>query len=63
MARNGVEIGQHHYRNDKYTVFGGKQPFEMMDYIEGKYFFVPFHWGVSLSDAHKIGKIWMNFKK
>ncbi len=25
MASNGIEIGQHHYRNDKYTVFGGRQ--------------------------------------
>lgn len=57
MADNGYEIGQHHYRNDKYTVFGGRQELMKMDILENKYFFVPFHMGVSVEDAHKIGKL------
>ena len=54
----GYEMGQHHYRNDRYTVFGGRvTDCPVMDEIESKYFFVPFHWDVSVEDAHNIGKI------
>lgn len=63
MADNGYEIGQHHYRNDKYSIFGGRQTLPMMDKLENKYFFVPLHMGVSLEDADKIGKVWYNFNK
>lgn len=58
MADNGYEIGQHHYRNDKYTIFGGRQSLPIMDELENKYFFVPLHMGVTLEDAHNIGKIY-----
>jgi len=61
-AKQGIEIGQHHYRNDQYTVFGGKQKLTKMDAIENKYFFVPMHPGVSMSQAHKIGKIYEAFR-
>lgn len=56
----GYEIGQHHYRNDKYTLFGGRQSLPIMDELENKYFFVPLHMGVTLQDAHVIGKIYAN---
>ena len=58
----GFEMGQHHYRNDMYTVFGGRiSHCPTMDLIENKYFFVPFHYGVTEEDAHKIGKICNEF--
>lgn len=53
----GYECDQHHYRNDKYAVFGGRQKLPVMDEIEHKYFFVPLHYAVTLEDAHKIGEI------
>lgn len=53
----GYECDQHHYRNDKYEVFGKRQPLPIMNEIEDKYFFVPLHYAVSTEDAHKIGKI------
>lgn len=53
----GFEIGQHHFRNDKYTLFGCRQKFPIMDFMENRYFFVPYHMGVSEEDAHKICKI------
>lgn len=58
MAKNGVEIGQHHYPNSKYTIFK-KYPAicPMMDIINGHYYFVPFNHSVSLLQAHKIGRI------
>jgi dTDP-4-amino-4,6-dideoxygalactose transaminase len=61
-AAAGIEIGQHHYRNDKYTLFGGRKRFKVMDLMEDKYFFVPFHYGVTLSQAHIIGKIYESTK-
>lgn len=59
----GIEIGQHHYRNDKYTIFGGRQKLPMMDELENKYFFVPFHRGMSGITANKIGKLWRSLNK
>lgn len=56
MLDKGIEIGQHHYRNDMYEVFGGRQNLPVMDEVEKKYFFVPLHMGVTLEDAHLIGK-------
>ncbi len=54
----GVEIGQHHYRNDKYTLFKKyKTKCPKMDDIDGKYFFVPYHYGVSENMAHQIGMV------
>lgn len=55
----GYEIGQHHYRNDKYSIFKKfKTKVPMMDKIEGKYFFVPYHYGVTEAQAHEIGQIY-----
>lgn len=51
----GIETGQHHYRNDKYTVFGGRQyDLPMMDAIEDKYLLLPNHQGMSRLDALQI---------
>lgn len=55
----GIEIGAHHYRNDKYTLFKKyKSKVPMMDKLEGKYFFVPNHYGVSRIQAHIIGRLY-----
>lgn len=51
------EMGQHHYRNDKYTIFKQfKNDCPIMDELEDKYFFVPFHSHVTEEQAHMIGK-------
>jgi perosamine synthetase len=55
---NRFEIGQHHYRNDKYTVFKDfKNNCPMMDMLERKYYFVPLHHGVNREQAHFIGNL------
>ena len=60
----GFAVGDHHYRNDKYSVFGGRQKkTPIMDELEGNFFFVPNHYGVSLSDAQKIGKIYESIQR
>lgn len=60
----GYEMGQHHYRNDMYTVFGKRvRDCFNMDFLQDKYYFVPFHHGVTLEDADKIGQICYNHRK
>lgn len=71
MADAGYEIAQYHYRNDINTIFQEyeedllnntvsvkKHHLPNMDKLEGKYFFVPYHMGVTIEDAHKIGQIY-----
>lgn len=53
----GYDMGQHHYRNDKYSIFGGRLPLPVMGQIEFSYFFVPLHHEVTEEDAHAIGSI------
>lgn len=61
-AVKGFEIGQHHYRNDKYTLFKPfKGTFPNMDRLEKHYFFVPNHYGVSKADAHRIGELYKQY--
>lgn len=59
----GFEVGQHHYRNDKYLVFGGRKKLPNMDLVENKYFFVPSHYGVSKKDAQMIADVCQPFLK
>jgi len=69
------ETGQHHYRNDKYTLFGktskavmdhlqvvGGGPYPKMDKVYDKYFFVPLHHKVTKRQAHKIGKFLQQYE-
>ena len=58
LTISGYEMGQHHYRNDIYSVFGGRvTDCPVMDELEHKYFFIPLHYGVTKEDAHIIGNI------
>lgn len=53
----GFEVGQYHYRNDKYSIF--RSVFNNcpnMDDIEDNYFMLPCHMGMSLEDAEMIAK-------
>lgn len=61
MKEKGIEIGQHHFRNDRYSVFKKfKNHCPIMDEVEGKYFFFPHHYGISKRTAHKIVKTYAN---
>lgn len=59
MAENGIEVGQHHYRNTKYSIFKkfDKNDCPIMEKLESLYVFFPYHHGVSERMAHKIGKL------
>lgn len=54
LKEKGIDSGQHHYRNDKYTVFGGRGKYPVMDKLENQYFIVPFHHGISSADASRV---------
>ncbi len=63
LAERGIESGMHHYRNDQYTIFGGRKPFPTMDEVENKYLLLPLHMHVSVSDVHRIGSLIKGFNE
>lgn len=59
LRHYGIESGQVHYRNDRYSIFGGsvKGRFDMMDRMEDRYVVLPLHSKVSEPDVEKIAGI------
>lgn len=57
LKENGIESGTHHYRNDKYTVFGGRVHLPKMDEVENQYLLLPLHMGMSVEDVEYICKV------
>jgi dTDP-4-amino-4,6-dideoxygalactose transaminase len=54
----GIEIGQYHYRNDKYSLFSNaKAKCPNMDAINDQYFMLPCHMNMTVKDAEKVAKI------
>ena len=54
MKERGVHTGDYHYRNDKYTIFGGRQTLATMDRLESQYLLLPLHHGVTVEDVRTI---------
>lgn len=61
LAERGVDSGLYHFRNDQYTIFGGRKKFPIMDELESKYLILPLHAGVSVSDVKNICKLVKEF--
>lgn len=61
LSENGIDSGTHHYRNDQYTIFGGRKKIPMMDKLESQYLLLPLHMGVSVSDVRNICKLIKKF--
>lgn len=58
LAQKGVEIGQHHYPNNKYEIFrSAEDSCPNMDSLVGKYFLLPCHMGMTVEDTEYIAKI------
>lgn len=54
----GIEIGQYHYPNDKYSIFRGAEgDCHNMDLLKDKYFMLPCHMGMTVQDADKVARI------
>ena len=53
-----IESSQVHYRNDRYTVFGGRRSdLPNMDMVEDKYLVLPLHGMMQLQDIEYISKV------
>lgn len=59
LRRNGIESGQVHYRNDRYSIFGGRQEgaFPNMDKLENHYLVLPLHTKMNETDVDYICKV------
>jgi len=55
LRDNHIESNQVHYRNDRYSIFGGRQKsLPNMDAIEEKYLVLPLHTKMTISDVERI---------
>jgi dTDP-4-amino-4,6-dideoxygalactose transaminase len=59
LRRHKIESSQVHFRNDRYTIFGGRQEgrFTNMDVLEDRYIVLPLHAKVSESDVKYIAEV------
>lgn len=58
LRNNKIESSQVHYRNDRYTVFGGRRSdLPNMDSVEDKYLVLPLHHKMTLQDVASIGQV------
>lgn len=62
LKENGIPSGQYHYRNDKYSVFGGADAADLpiMDLVEKQYLLLPFHHDITPSNVDRIMEIVTN---
>jgi perosamine synthetase len=55
LRERGIESGQVHFRNDRYSVFGGRiDNCPNMDEVEDKYLVLPLHTAMSELDVHRV---------
>lgn len=54
LLDNGVESNQVHYRNDRYSILGGRQELQNMDLIENDYLVLPLHTRMGIRDVDRI---------
>lgn len=55
LKGTGIQTSGYHYRNDKYTIFGGRRnDLPYMDSIEGKYTLLPFHHKITKADVKTV---------
>ncbi len=62
LLAHGIESGQVHYRNDRYSIFSSfhnpkLHEFPNMDAIDSKYLVLPMHMGMTLDDAERVCEI------
>lgn len=58
LRSNRIESSQVHYRNDRYTVFGGRRSDLLnMDSVEEKYLVLPLHHKMTIQDVEYIGRV------
>jgi|SRR5690554_875764 len=55
LRENNIESGQVHYRNDRYSIFGGRRDdLPNMDAVEDKYLVLPLHTKMSIENVQRV---------
>jgi dTDP-4-amino-4,6-dideoxygalactose transaminase len=54
LRSRGIESGQTHYRNDRYSVFGAEGSFPQMDTIDDNYLILPLHTKMTSADVDRV---------
>jgi perosamine synthetase len=54
LRLNGIESGQTHYRNDRYSIFNCDEIFCNMDLLDNDYLILPLHTKMSIDDVDYI---------
>lgn len=54
LRARGIESGQTHYRNDRYSVFGCTDAFPNMDAVDDQYLILPLHTRMGLAEVDRI---------
>lgn len=62
MRKNSIEVSNHCYRNDSYTVFGGIQDLPNVERIDQDIIHIPLHQDLLIEDVDYVVKIIKNFK-
>ncbi len=58
LRENNIESSQVHYRNDRYSIFGGKGTnLPNMDVVEDKYLVLPLHTKMNIADVERICRV------
>lgn len=58
LRSNNIESNQVHYRNDRYSIFGGRRKdLANMDAVEDKYLVLPLHTKMTVEDVLKICRV------
>lgn len=58
LRENNIESAQVHYRNDRYSIFGGRRhDLPNMDAVEEKYLVLPLHTKMNLEDVKRVGAL------
>lgn len=57
LRERGIESGQTHYRNDRYSVFGPQGEFPRMDSIDDNYLILPLHTKMDEEDVSRICEV------
>lgn len=58
LLESGIESNQVHYRNDRYSIFGGRlEGYPIMDSLEPKYLVLPLHTKMTEADVMRISSI------
>ncbi len=58
LRENNIESAQVHYRNDRYSIFGGRRSdLPSMDYVEDRYLVLPLHLKMNREHVVKISEI------